>query len=590
MISNKPKIIHILPWNFTMGGSQRFVRDLSNWASAFAEVHIFCKYHNNFYNVNAQIHDIIDDNEGEELIKEINPDLIHHHYPPGNWLLDTTKKYPHIGTCHKYEDNINIPISEQNWIIPICGNTNKKIIHGIDLDPFLNLKKYNNSNKIIVSIIGRRSKEKIPQSFISYLQSNTLSDNIFLKIIGKGNHYFDNGISESLSKIKNVELIGNLSSRDLLEQYAQTDIVLIPSITESCSYVALEAMSSSIPIVYRKTGALPDIIKDAGLSGDTDEELFKQIKKLASNKKLREKIGKTGRKLAKKDYDIKRMFREYNEVYRRVTGGLVRQPKEGVDCSVILPIYNTNPKFLQQSLKSVLNQKGVNFEIIAINDGSTNKETIKTLNKYKNRINIINKRKNEVLGCGPALNVGILAANSDLIIRHDSDDIMLPQRLKIQVDFHKQNPDTYMTAGQIHVIDKNGKLHKDWEGSNFKTYSQKPYWLQNWNDNGIAHPTVAYYRHIILKLGGYKEGLAQDLDLWSRMWLANIKTVILPYYLTKYRYFSVEQESRSKELLEESNKLIEKYNNIWNNIRQQCKIFHPFIKRFYNNEETFKEG
>jgi glycosyltransferase involved in cell wall biosynthesis len=576
----KPKILHLLPWDFAMGGAQRFIVDLANWASEFAEIHILCKSHNHFWKVNAEIHDIENDLDGESLIKDLDPDLIHHHYPLHGWLMNVVSQYPHVGTCHGYLDTMNIPEND-NWIIPICGSFKNKIIHGIDITKFTpRVYTHNKNDNVIIGLIARRSGEKIPPCFIEYLQKNGLPKNMTLRVIGNGGRITSKEITEQLSKIANVELIGDLPINELPEQYAQIDILLIPSLKESCSYVALEAMASGIPIVYRNVEALNDIIQYAGLSGNTDEELFIQIKQLAKNPELRNVMGQAGRKLAETRYNINRMFKEYNDIYRKFSNGIVRCPQRELDCSVVIPVYNTPPKFLLPSILSVIQQEGVNFEIIVVNDESTNEDTLTALNLYSNKIRIINREHTEIIGCGPAINDGIKAANSDLIIRHDSDDIMLPGRLSTQVNFHREHPSVGVTAGQLHMINNEG-IRESWSGCQYKTYDKtKPYWLQDWNTNGIAHPTVAFKRHLVLKMGGYIPGFCQDFDLWSRMWLNNVETVILPNYFTEYRWSYKGQESKHDNTKIRRQEIIEKYNAILFYIKSQCKSLKPFMDRY----------
>jgi glycosyltransferase involved in cell wall biosynthesis len=557
-----------------MGGAPRFIVDLSNWASSFAEIHILCKGYDGFWSnkVNAEIHDVVDDLNGEILIRKLSPSLIHHHYPLYGWLMNSVKDFPHVGTCHGYLDTLHIPIKDSNWIIPISGNSVNKILHGIDISKFtckVHVKKKN----LVVGIIARRSEEKIPISFIRYLRSNKIPKNITLRVIGNGNSRTSELITKQLVEVEDLQLIGDLSQNQIVEQYPQLDVLLIPSMKDSCSYVALEAMAAGIPIVYREVEALPDIIQYAGLGGNTDEELFIQINKLSKSVELRNSMGQSGRRLIEQRHNIDRMFDDYNKIYSQLTKQIVRQPQTDIDCSVVIPVRNTESKYLIPSIKSVLNQKNINFETIIIDDDSTNEDTLTALDLFSGKVKIVHRKHTEIEGCGPALNLGIKEAKSNLIIRHDSDDIMLPDRLQMQVQYHKDHPDVSLSAGQMYVI--NGENQR--VGTlDFKQFDEnKPYWLQDWDHNGIAHPTVAFNRHLILTLGGYVEGICQDLDLWSRMWLANAKMVILPWYFTEYRQIKEHEDRISRR-----NEIINKYNETLLYIKNQCQSLKPFLERF----------
>lgn len=88
--------------------------------------------------------------------------------------------------------------------------------------------------------------------------------------------------------------------------------------------------------------------------------------------------------------------------------------------SVIIPVYNTNPEFLQKAINSVLNQTYKNIEVIIVNDGSTDNNTLNFLKTLDNKnINIINQ---ENKGAGGARNTGINSATCDYIGFLDADD------------------------------------------------------------------------------------------------------------------------------------------------------------------------
>ncbi|MBQ1997784.1 MAG: glycosyltransferase family 2 protein, partial [Alphaproteobacteria bacterium] len=88
--------------------------------------------------------------------------------------------------------------------------------------------------------------------------------------------------------------------------------------------------------------------------------------------------------------------------------------------SVIIPVYNTKPEYVQAAVDSVLNQTLKEIEIVIVNDGSTDKNTINFLKNYKNpQIRIINQKN---LGLGGARNTGIKYATGKYIGFLDSDD------------------------------------------------------------------------------------------------------------------------------------------------------------------------
>lgn len=99
--------------------------------------------------------------------------------------------------------------------------------------------------------------------------------------------------------------------------------------------------------------------------------------------------------------------------------------------SVIIPVYNRE-KFIDDAIRSILNQTYQNFELIIVNDGSTD-ETLKKIEAYNDdRISIYSFNKNR--GTSAAFNFGVQKSRGEFIARLDSDDIAFEQRLEKQID------------------------------------------------------------------------------------------------------------------------------------------------------------
>ena len=104
--------------------------------------------------------------------------------------------------------------------------------------------------------------------------------------------------------------------------------------------------------------------------------------------------------------------------------------------SIIVPVYNTE-EYINTCLDSIFNQTNQDFEIICINDGSTD-NSLDVLNKYKNDIKIINQ---EHIGVSESRNKGINAATGKYIIFVDSDDYIDKELLQRIDSVTKNNPD-----------------------------------------------------------------------------------------------------------------------------------------------------
>jgi len=122
--------------------------------------------------------------------------------------------------------------------------------------------------------------------------------------------------------------------------------------------------------------------------------------------------------------------------------------------SVIMSAYNVED-YIREAVNSILNQTLEDFELIVINDGSTDK-TLKILQTYTDpRIKLLTQ---EHTGVYTAWNKGIMQAKSEYIAILDADDIAFPQKLQKQVNFLDQNPEIGIVGSFCRVInEKTGK-------------------------------------------------------------------------------------------------------------------------------------
>ena len=109
--------------------------------------------------------------------------------------------------------------------------------------------------------------------------------------------------------------------------------------------------------------------------------------------------------------------------------------------SVILPVYNSQ-EFLSQSINSILNQTYKNFELIIIDDGSTDKskEICEYFSKKDNRIIFIDKDHE---GLTISLNKALKIAKGKFIARQDADDVSLPERFEKQINWFLKMKEEY---------------------------------------------------------------------------------------------------------------------------------------------------
>lgn len=110
-----------------------------------------------------------------------------------------------------------------------------------------------------------------------------------------------------------------------------------------------------------------------------------------------------------------------------------------MDLSIIIPVYNTPSQYLKDCFRSI-QESNMNFdyEVLIINDGSTNEETLALLNNYSERHTIIITKNNN--GVSSARNIGINKAQGNYLLFLDADDILLPE-INNAIKFLKKNED-----------------------------------------------------------------------------------------------------------------------------------------------------
>jgi len=190
--------------------------------------------------------------------------------------------------------------------------------------------------------------------------------------------------------------------------------------------------------------------------------------------------------------------------------------------SVIIPVYN-GEKYLKETIDSVLKQTYQDFEIIIVDDASTDSspEIIRSfIKKYPDKIKLFWHKKNK--GCPAATkNTGIKHAKGDFIAFLDQDDVWLPRKLEKQINILKSNDRLIanFTNGYIFDDPKNKAIAKRWA---YITPFPDFYVVRKrlLKENFILSSSSALVRAKILKkAGGFDEKmkLADDYDLWFRL-------------------------------------------------------------------------
>ena len=120
--------------------------------------------------------------------------------------------------------------------------------------------------------------------------------------------------------------------------------------------------------------------------------------------------------------------------------------------SVVMSVYN-GEKYLVDSVDSILNQTLFDYEVIIVNDGSTDSslKIIKEYQKKDKRLKLINNERN--IGLTKSLNKGIGISKGKYIARQDADDISLKNRLRVQYEFLELHPECVAVGSNARIVD-----------------------------------------------------------------------------------------------------------------------------------------
>lgn len=209
------------------------------------------------------------------------------------------------------------------------------------------------------------------------------------------------------------------------------------------------------------------------------------------------------------------------------------------EISVILPIYNA-AKTLSQTLESLLCQRRADFEIIAVDDGSTDASS-SILETYANKDKRIVPVKSDHAGLVTTLNLGIKQATGRFVARMDADDVSHPDRLNKQHLFLTQNPDIALISSRIQCFPRpqvagGFRIYESWLNS---LITPRVIAREIFIESPVVHPSIMMRHDSLKKVGGYRDfGWAEDYDLWLRLHQASYKMAKIPAVLHYWREHS----------------------------------------------------
>ncbi len=202
--------------------------------------------------------------------------------------------------------------------------------------------------------------------------------------------------------------------------------------------------------------------------------------------------------------------------------------------TVLMSVYHKEvPKYLFDSVLSVMSNTVLPNELIIVEDGPLTRELYLTIEKLQEQYPIVRTIKlKSNIGLAKALNVGIEAASNELIARMDTDDVCVKKRFEKQLNFLKSH-NIDVCGGQIVEFDESmtnpiGMRVVPLDHDSIVKFARRR--------APLNHMTVLYKKSVVQSVGGYRSvPFLEDYDLWVRLIIAGATFANLPDVLVHVR-------------------------------------------------------
>ena len=355
-----------------------------------------------------------------------------------------------------------------------------------------------------------------------------------------------------------VRFCGTYAPEQLSTILARHDVLVVPSLCEETfSLVTREALQAGLPVIAARRGALPEVIQD-GVNGllfepENAHDLRRCLERLRTDTRLREQLRPAAtpiRDPAAYALDMEAVYeavrdkpREENPRPGPLSGGEGRSEKifgpTTRAVSICLPTYN-GAAFLEEALRSILDQTYQDFELLIVDDGSSD-ATLDIVQSFSDpRIRL--HRNPERLGIPANWNRCLELAAGEFVCVFHQDDVMLPENMERKVRLLSADE----TVGFVHsgveaLVDESAP-------NSFANWIEDAVEDTLWggleyfrtlllNGNRVCAPTVLARRSALLEQGGFDPdlGFACDYAMWLRLCLT-YRVGFLARPLVRYRW------------------------------------------------------
>lgn len=208
----------------------------------------------------------------------------------------------------------------------------------------------------------------------------------------------------------------------------------------------------------------------------------------------------------------------------------------GPRVSILLPVRNEE-RLLPAALASLFRQTLTDWELVAIDDGSTDTSgaILDAAAAADRRVRVLHRPQH---GLVAALNDGLANCRAPLVARMDGDDICHPRRLERQAAFLDANPEVTLVACRVRHVPRQTLTEgmRAYEGWQNGLLTHADIVRDLYVESPFTHPSIMFRRQAVLALDGYRDrDWPEDYDLWLRMALAGARFARLPEELFYWR-------------------------------------------------------
>lgn len=198
--------------------------------------------------------------------------------------------------------------------------------------------------------------------------------------------------------------------------------------------------------------------------------------------------------------------------------------------SAIITVFN-GERYLREAILSLLAQTFADFEVVIVNDGSTD-GTVGIITECMSLDSRVRLRDLPHVGRADALNAGCREARGEFVAILDADDVALPERFERQAAYLRTHPSVALLGSGVIKISSDGK---PFDTVTFPTDNAE-LTTRLLREGCFAHSTVVMSRDAVSRVGGYRSAFppAEDYDLWLRL-SEQYEIANLPEALVKYR-------------------------------------------------------